>query len=364
MAEDAARSSQLVAQAGRDLRDALGEPERERRAVDRLAEIATSNIELIDQTVAERAAAGVAAVPEDTEALLAATLSQLDVAGTMFAASEAVGEHGPARPQALAESLGRSDTTVALLTTPSIAATSVAPTASATVADALAALQRQLGRTVEDLIGRTTTVISGSLTGIHDRGPEQVRKAWDLLNQKLHLDELGGKLCRIGLRAFRAALALLARVVPAKWLTGIRANVDRLIADVDRRGAGKTAVGLALGADRLAELAKLDPSTLDIVKLDRGTGDLTELGTRYGKLMDLCGGIGTAIGVAAKLTTVLRLTIPQLGVIILSAHVLVIGSVLVLGRDHVDAGVDTGSGDGGHGLVRGVRTIVAEATAG
>lgn len=356
-ADQAARSTMLVAQAGRDLRDALGDPDRVARAAERLAGTAETSIGQVEAVPAE----GIAVVPDDTEALLAAALSQLGVAGTMFAASEAVGEHGPAEPSALDEPLRRLDATVALLARqPAQGVAGVAaPPPSASPADALAGLRRQLARTVEDLISRSTTVIGGSLTGIHDRGPAEVRKAWDMINAKLHLGEIGGKLARVGLRALRSALALLARVVPASWLDGIRASVDHLIENTDRRGPAKTIVGAAIGADRLTEPAVADLSTLDTAKLDRGTADLAELTAKYGKLMDLCGGIGTAIGLAAKLTGVLRLSVPQLGVVILAAHVLVIGGVVVLGRDHADAGLDPG--DAGRGLVRGVRTIVGEA---
>jgi hypothetical protein len=355
-ADQAAQSSMLVAQAGRDLRDALGDPDRVARAAERLAGTAETSLGKLEAPPVE----GIAAPADDTESMLAAALSRLGVAGTMFAASEAVGEHGPAEPSALDEPLRRLDATVALLTRPPVPQGIAAPPPSATSADALAALRRQLGRTVEDLVSRSTTVISGSLNGVHDRGPAEVRKAWDMINEKLDLDEFGGKLARIGLRALRGALAILARIVPESWLAGIRASVDHLIDTTDRRGPAKAIVGAAIGADRLAEPA-VDLSTLDTVRLDRGTADLAELTAKYGKLMDLCGGIGTAIGVAAKLTGVLRLTAPQLGVIILAAHVLVIGGVVVLGRDHADAGLDPG--DDGRGLVRGVRTILVEATA-
>jgi hypothetical protein len=197
-----------------------------------------------------------------------------------------------------------------------------------------------------------------------------------MVNAKLHLDEFGGKLAKIGLRALRGALALLARILPVKWLTGVRGGVDRLIASVDDRGPGKSVVGAVLGADRLTELGKLDKSTLDKARLDRGTGDLAELDAKYGRLMDLCGGIGSGIGLAAKFTVVLRLSIPQLGILIMAAHLLVVAGVLVLGRDHIDAGVsadhaqdDKPAGDkdkddlDGRGFVRGVRSILAEATA-
>lgn len=369
VSDHAAPPALQVVQAGRELREALGDPERAAQAADRLAGTAESSIARLDQVGAERAI-GIALVGEDAEELLAATLSQLGVAGTMFAASEAVGEHGPAEPGALDEPLRRLDATVALLTQPETPAVQGigAPPASANVADAVAALQRQLGRTIDEIIARSTKVIGGSLTGIHDRGPEALRNAWDLVNQKLHLDQIGGKLAKLGLRAFRSALAMLARIVPAGWLTGIRAQVDRMIAAVDERGPGKAAVAVAIGADRLAEL-RLDQSGSDPAKLDRGTGDLAELATKYGKLMDLCGSIGTAIGLSVKLTAVLRLAVPQLAVIILAAHLLVIGSVIVLGRDHLDAGPDLGNagdeqgGDDVRGLVRGARTIVAEATA-
>lgn len=349
----------LVAQAGRDLRDALGDPDRAALAADRLAATAESSIDRLDRAGAQRVAAGVALVGEDAEALLAVTLSQLGVAGTMFAASEAVGEHGPAEPSALDEPLRTLDATVTLLAAPpAVAVAAVAP--SATVAEALRTMERQLDRTVDELINRSTKVISGALTGIHDRGPAELRKAWDTLNEKFYLKEFGGKLARIGLRAFRGALTLLARIVPDNWLVGIRASVDRLIMSVDERGPGKAVVGAAIGADRLTDDKRFDQSTLDMAKLDKATAELTELTTKYGKLMDLCGGIGTAIGLAVKFSAVLRLAIPQLAVLIMAAHVLVIGSVVVMGRDHTDAGLDPG--DDGRGLVRGIRTIVTDAT--
>jgi hypothetical protein len=364
MVGNQAAPAMLVAQAGRDLRDALGDPDRSARAADRLAAMAESSLDQLDRAGAQRVAAGVAYVGEDAEALLAVTLSQLGVAGTMLAASEAVGEHGPAEPSALDEPLRTLDTTVALLVAPPPAVSGIAAlTPSATVTEAVTSLDRQLDRTVDDLINRSTKVIGGAVTGIHDRGPGELRKAWDTLNEKFYLKEFGGKLARIGLRAFRGALTLLARIVPDKWLAGIRASVDRLIMSIDERGPGKAVVGAAIGAERLVDRKWFDQSTLDALdtaKLDKATAELTELTTKYGKLMDLCGGIGTAIGLAAKFSAVLRLALPQLAVLIMAAHVLVIGSVIVMGRDHVDAGLDPG--DDGRGLVRGVRTIVTEAT--
>jgi hypothetical protein len=345
-----------VARAGHDLRDALGDPAALALAADRLAAAAETSID----RPAPPAAAGVAFVPEDAADLLAAALSRLEVAGTLFAASEAVGEHGPARPDALDEPLRRLDTTVAMLGAPE-AAPGLAATAavrSASVPEAAAALEKQLGRTVEEIVGRSAKVIGGCLTGVHDRGPEAIRKAWDLVDEKLHLSEIGGKLASLGLRALRGALGMLAKLVPAQWLADLRERIDQLIATVDKSGPARTAVAMVLGAATPARLPA-DRSTLDSAKLDRGTGELAELATGYGKLMDLCGGIGTAIGLAGKVTVALRLAIPQLGVLILAAHVLVVGSVVVLGRDHIDA-VATGTEDR-HGLVRGVRTIVAEA---
>jgi hypothetical protein len=370
MVRDHAAPAMLVAQAGRDLRDALGDPDRVARATDRLVATAESSIDRLDQAGAQHVA-GVAIVGEDAEALLAVTLSQLGVAGTMFAASEAIGEHGPAEPHALDEPLRSLDTTVALLVAPAPVSAVAGRTPSATATDALAAMESQLSRTVDDLVNRSTKVIGGAMTGIHDRGPAELRKAWDTINERFHLEEFGGKVAKIALRAFRGALALLARIVPEKWLAGIRASVDRLIMNADQRGPGKALIGAAIGADRLAERMRVNQSTLDTARLDqarldKGTAELTELDAKYGKLMDLCGGIGTAIGLAAKFSAMVRLAIPQLGVLILAAHVLVIGGVVVIGRDHVDAGLDPGDSDdpddNGRGLVRGVRTIVAEAT--
>ena len=369
--DHAARSAEPVLRAGQELRAALDDPARAALAAARLAEEAEAGIVRLDRLGAATGTAGLAPVREDAETVLAATLSQLGVAGTMFAASEAVGEHGPADPGALDAQLRRVEMTMTLLQAP--AAQGIAPVAasSATVADAVAALDRQLERTVEAIVARSTKVIGGSLTGIHARGPDAVRQAWDMVNAKLHLDEFGGKLAKLGLRALRSALAMLARILPARWLAGVRAGVDRLIANVDEHGPGKAMIGTVLGADRLAPVPRADQSTLDKARLDQGTGDLVELDAKYGRLMDLCGGIGTGIGLAAKFSVVLRLSIPQLGVLIMAAHLLVVAGVLVLGRDHIDAGV---AGDGGQdgadgaaddnrGLVRGVRSIVAEATA-
>jgi hypothetical protein len=367
--DHAASSAEPVMLACRELRAALDDSEAAARAAERLATEAEASIARLDELGAGDGAPGLApaGASDGAETLLAAALGQLGVAGTMFAASEAVGEHGPAESSALDEQLRRLDTTMTLLQPLAAQGIAAGSAPSATVPQALAALDRQLGRTVDDIVARSTKVIGGSLTGIHDRGPDAVRKAWDMANAKLQLEAIGGKLAKIGLRALRGALALLARIVPAAWLTGVRAGVDRLIASVDDRGPGKAIVGTVLGTDRLAEVAKLDQSTLDTARLDRGTGDLAELAAKYGRLMDLCGGIGTGIGLAAKFTVVLRLSIPQLGLLIMAAHLLVVAGVLVLGRDHIDPGAHAGDHtdepEDTRGLVRGVATIVADATA-
>ncbi len=354
--DDAAQPVTEVARAGRALRDALDDPATLALAADRLAGAAEDGLARLD---AAGAAPGLAPEADDPAGLLAAALSHLDIAGTMLAASRAVGEHGPPEPEALDGPLRRIDATATLLAGQAALAVPAAPPRSTSVAEAAASLKEQLDRTVEDIVSRSTTVIGGSLTGIHDRGPAAVRRAWDLIDQKLHLDQIGGKLARIGLRALRGALAMLARIVPAAWLTDVRARVDRLIAAVDRNGPGRAVVAAVLGADHPPEPAAPQPSTVDVARLDRGTGDLAALAASYGRLMDLCGGIGSGIGVAATVAGALRLAIPQLGAMILAAHVLLVGCVVVLGRDHIDAGAGMPAG---HGLVRGVRTIVAEAT--
>lgn len=359
--DHAARSTLQVVQAGRDLRAALGDPDRLAEAAQRLADTAETTIARLDRVAVTSVVPGVGQVPEDAAELLAATLSQLGVAGTMFAASDAVGEQGPAEPSALDEPLRRLDATVSLLIQPLPPTPQgiVAAARSASVPEAVAALEKQLARTVDDIVARSTKVIGGSLSGIHDKGPQAVREAWDMINEKLHLDQIGGKLAKLGLRAFRAALAMLSRIVPAAWLTSVRERVDRLIASVDKGGPGKAVVGIVLGADALAEPTRLDQSTLDTERLDKATADLAELAAKYGRLMDLCGGVATAVGLASKLTVVLRLAVPQLGILIMAAHVLVVGGVVTLGRDHIDAGVD--EPDDGRGMVHGVRSIVAAA---
>ncbi|GAA1965038.1 hypothetical protein [Amycolatopsis minnesotensis] len=346
MPQDAIQlSTAAVVRAGRALRDALDDPERRALAATRLAFAGERGIGVFDETTAQAfASTGVpdraAPQAELTVDVLAAALGQIDVANTLLAASTAVGEQGAPNRTALDQPLRRAGRTVELLAdlnTPPVHHFRAEPPTSSTVDDAMHILRAKVTTTFDAIVTRSSEVVAASITGIRDGGPGALADGWRWAKQNLKLDEIGGKLAKLGLRALRGALRILYRLLPSDRLEAIQERVERLVTTAEAGSPALALLGAALGADETARTAAsaLDARPADAGRLDDATSALTALGARHGKVMDLCGGIATAIGFATTLTGLAGLGAPGVHVIVLGAHLGLLGAVVVIGREYV-----------------------------
>lgn len=332
MPKDPSQSlSRSVLRAGKELSAAADTASRE-SAADRLAKAAERSIAQFDSTVVQGFDGAVLPVPvlvtEDARDVLAAALQQLQVVNTVFAASRVLDRDDEADREVLAIQLGEFESAVSLAgAAENSSVFGFAPAPVATAAD----FRKLVAEAYAGFASRSAKTIVTSFSGIRDRGPGAVRDAWSWVNEKLELDKIGGRLVKLGLRALLGVLRLLSRLVPAARTDSVQQRVERLIDAVDRGSPTAALAGAAIGADEAARRsdALLCKEELDADHLGTGALDLGALTAKHGRTMDLCDGVAAAIGIAAKFTT----AVPQLPMLVLGAQVLLIASVVVIGRD-------------------------------
>lgn len=221
------QSLRAATAAGRDLRDALAAGESPDAAAERLARE-------IESVLAPPAPAGRdltdQAVDDDPDALLAVVAAQLRLGELALAAGTALGETGAGPPpEGATATLDRALTEVE--------ASEPAPRDRETVAshdldEAVATLKARFGSTLDAIAKGTADVVAGPCRTIAGRAPAQWKEAWDKISKRLFLDNIGGRLLRLGMRAVAAALDALLDLVDATWLETAR---DRLVALADRK---------------------------------------------------------------------------------------------------------------------------------
>ncbi|MDG4823340.1 hypothetical protein O7635_15905 [Asanoa sp. WMMD1127] len=339
------RSATAVHTAGRDLRDALATGTAPDAAADRLADAIESGLAAL-----ENAPPGATARPaqEDPDAMLAVVADQLRLGEVALAAAAAVEERSPS--PALDTALRHLDHTT---THGRHAAERVA---SHDLPEAVATLRARLGGTLDAIATGTADVVAGPLKSIAGKAPAQWKEAWDKVSKQLFLDNIGGRLVRLGLRALSKALDALRRLIDATWLETAR---DRLVALADRAGeagAGPALVGGMLGAERLRADADglLKAETLDRARLDGGTEALAALADRFGSLIGKLALAQAAVGGILVVHGHFGFAVPWLPAALLGAELLIGAVAVVLAMDYVDTTVNVGR-------VRGARLIVQDA---
>jgi hypothetical protein len=336
--EKAYLSTAGVALAGHDLRDALANPDRLDTAVAQLVGAGERSIALFDETAVQ--AFDHAGVPEagpapSADELVTGALGQLSVANTMFAASRAVGEYGEPEPAELDRSLLALDDTVSVLREDRVRPAEPAVTPG--TGSSGARFVEQLRATLDAVTARSAEIVVQSVVGIGSGGPDALRKAWNWATEAVHLDEIGGKLTRLGLRALHGALGVLAKVFPSARMAELRADLHRLIEESKDGAVLPSVLGTVLGVPGPVRDAErtLRATGSAGTALAAATEELVRLDARHDEQMRVWNAIGTAIGVARSVTTVVKIAVPYLGVLILGAHLLVLGAVVTIGRGYV-----------------------------
>ncbi|GAA1876890.1 hypothetical protein [Asanoa iriomotensis] len=325
----------------RDLQQAVATGDGRDEAAERLAQ----EIERALTQTADRRS-------QDPDAVLAAVADQLTLGELALAAGVALGETGNPAPDVLDRTLADLDRT-----TPAKIPRQHESIASRDLDEAVATLRERLGSTLDAIAKGTADVVAGPCKSIAGRAPAQWKEAWDKVSKRLFLDNIGGRLLRLGMRAVATALDALLELVDARWLEIAR---DRLVTLADRAGtagAGPALLGGVLGAEGAREEADglLRENGLDKTRLDGGTTALAALADRFDSVIGKLALAQAAVGGILAVQGHLGLAIPWLPLGLLGAELLIGAVALALAIDYVDTTVNVGR-------VRGARLIVKDAT--
>ncbi|GIF71212.1 hypothetical protein [Asanoa siamensis] len=354
------RSATAAHRAGRDLRDALGGAGSD-AAAERLA--ASIEMGLADLGRAETAWFGPEGAEQrvrtDPDAVLAVVAGQLQLGEVALAAGGAVGETpaptttdaGAALDRALADLRATTST----LEDPGPTRGSARVT-SRDVPEAVASLRGALGTTLDAIATGTADVVAGPLKTVAGKAPQQLKEAWEKVSKQLYLDNIGGRLVRLGLRALAAALGALRRVVDLDWLTRAR---DHLVTLADRTvdtGVGAALLGDVIGAERTRTEteARLAGAGLVLGRLDSGSEALAALAARFDSVIGKLALAQAAVGGILLVQGHFGFAVPWLPLALLGAELLIGAVAVALAIDYVDTTVHVGA-------VRGVRLIVDDA---
>ncbi len=172
-----------------------------------------------------------------------------------------------------------------------------------------------------------------------------------------HADQIAGRLLRWGLRAVARGLDLLLNLVDLAAIERARNKLERILAGLDQGDEPHVLMAFAIGAqevrDRLAPPAGDSRSSVDDARR-RTVEDLAALADRFARLCVVLRRVAAAIVGLAGALAMVQITLPHATAISIVGLCLVLGAVVVLGRDY------TGATDL-PGRVRGVRFLVGGA---
>ncbi|GIF64211.1 hypothetical protein Ais01nite_22460 [Asanoa ishikariensis] len=353
------RSATAVHRAGRDLQDALAAGEGHDDAADRLArsiESGLADLKRVETGFFEAPAHEAERTTTDPETLLAVVAGQLRLGEVALAAGAATGETEQTTPTLDTALADLRSTTLTLDEPARHQAFAQSRLVSHDLPEAVETLRERLGGTLDAIATGTADVVAGPLKSIAGKAPAQWKEAWDKVSKQLFLDNIGGRLVRLGLRALSAALDALRRLVDATWLETAR---DRLVALADRAGeagAGAALLGGVIGAERAREEADtlLTATGLDLGRLDGGTEALAALADRFDSVIGKLALAQAAVGGIFVVQGHFGLAVPWLPLALLGAELLIGAVAVVLAIDYIDTTVSVGR-------VRGARLILQDA---
>jgi hypothetical protein len=298
-----------------------------------------------------------------TEDVLADALLQLSTAGTLLAAEQAM-EGDRAALDTAVGALARVDTLLTEQAAGPAAFGFAGPEQhSEDLASAIVTLREQANGTVSEILQEAANVTGTVFEALKNKGPilAAIGTALDRLGEWVPLNEVGGRLLKLGLQVLEKAFGLLGRILPGgAALEEIKAGVRRLVERLDDGiTPSELLLGLVLRAGdvRTGVAVTLARPSLVTTRLDEATDALRHLSARFA---DVMGGVAATTVAVASLSGLLlgQLgAVAQLPVLAVTGFVLVLAVVLVLAGDHLDSFPLPGR-------VRGVREILEGATGG
>lgn len=280
------------------------------------------------------------------EDVLAVALSQLEIGNTLLAAESALAS--PEESDRLGSALVALDGTADALEAEDAASTlrqgfdtSPGGTPLPVIDAARAALDEMAAAAAQV----ATAVLDKTLQPILKHVPDPLPG----LAGELDLD-IPGRLTRLGLRAVRRGLDLLLRLVDLQAVARVRDQIDQVLAQLGRGEDAAVLAGWAIGADAVrTALTGREPGEAERSALTRELADLTQQFLRRCLLLRR---VAVAVAGLAATLALFHVVVPQALALTTLGLVLVLGAVVLLGRDY------TGANDL-PGRVRGVRLVVA-----
>ncbi|MEV6349210.1 hypothetical protein [Actinoplanes sp. NPDC051851] len=352
------RSAIAVVRASREFSDARRDVPATAEAADRLA--ATIEYRLADLSRVEVSGfvppgAGVTAGPERPAEVLGLVAAQLRIGEVALAAAAMTGETAPVRVDGFDEAVDGLSVIVGTLDSGRAGGVQgFAPQRrhSADQATAVAAFAQACDETLGVIAERTADALGRPLQGLSGLAPEAVRRAWEQVDERLRLDQVGNRLVQVGLRAVAAALGALHRLVRGDWVGEVQQRLTELAGRVGALGVSAAAVGGLLGVAKVKTEtgAIIGLPGLEVPRLDAASDALTALAAGFTGTMEMVALAQTAItGLGA--VTMIGLTVPHLGAVLLGAELTLGALVVALALDYMDTLPALG-------WVRGVRTII------
>lgn len=302
---------------------------------------ALDTLELHARRVVEDADRGFAAeaAPSD-ESLLREALIQFEVGATLCAAEKARAGRTGDLTSAAAQLDQAADTMDNLDASASGLRGFDATTFTASTTDAALLALDEMAASASQVADK---VLGKTFKPLLDKVPQELR---DVLGE---VAEPGG-LLRWAMRAVRKGIELLTRLVDLPLLETARERVDDILARLGKGEDSAVIAGSVIGADGVrAWLHEAGPAP-DGTTL---VGELADVAERYGRLCTLLGRVAVAITGLAALLAALQITMAHAAAITAVGLAMVLGVLVVLGRDH------TGANDVPGG-VRGVRLLIEE----
>jgi hypothetical protein len=317
-----------------------------------------SNVERAAERLERQAAAVVsnsvagfdtnAQVPLSDEELLADSLSQFSIGLTLVAAESATSDGaGTEQLDAAIATLDRTadDLEAGGSEESPVRGFDTRPNGERlSVIDAALAALDEMAETAATVV---TSLLNRALRPLIEHLPENLRNTLAELNS-----DLVGRFVGWGLRAVRRGLDLLLSMVDIPAVEGARDRIDQVLSRLGQGSDPAVLAGWAIGVEDVRDSFGTVPATDPSPEDEDLVAKLAELASRYSALCTLLKRIAVIITSLAAALALIQVALPHSLAVTAAGLGLVLGALIVLGRDY------TGVNDL-PGRIHGVRLLVA-----
>jgi hypothetical protein len=286
------------------------------------------------------------AVPSDEE-LLAQSLSQFSIGLTLVAAESAASDG--TRTEGLRDAIATLDRTAAAIEAGGSDESVVRGFDTHPHGERLSVHDAAFVA-LDEMAGTAATVtialLSRTLKPLNEYLPGDLGNTLTKLNT-----DIAGRFVPWGLRAVRSGLDLLLSMVDLPAVESVRNRIEQVLDKLGQGSDSAVLTGWAIGVEDVRHTLDAAQVTEASAENDDLVARLAELATRYSSLCKLLRQIAMVVTGLAAALALLNVTWPHSLAVTTACLVLVLGAVIVLGRDY------TGASDL-PGRVQGVRFLV------